>query len=564
MKFSDFTQSSPPAANDWVAGFLSAGGAGSNRRFRASEIFEAASNIGIGIGALTNAGIIYAGTVTPDASEAVGLQLSPQFAPVTCGSVYGIALVGNLTNGSVTYTNLRAFRAETWIKGGSVTVTNAYSIWIDPQTIGSTLNRSLYVAGGTSEFDGFTIIQSLALGTTGTDPGTGNIALPAGAQLNWNSGAVTLTESSSNIIISSPNNGGLIVQNTNAGSFGAFITLDAASGSPAASDIAGHIFFAGRDTGSPDNNSQNYGEISVTIGDPTAGSEDSTMTFSTLVAGAASNWSHGFGAIWPASDGAMSVGLGGVGWGAVYISANGFLDFGNNDVRFTHSTDLVTVSGGGIVLAAGTTSFAPLKFNSGTNTTSPLNGMMEFDGQALFFTPDDSDRRIIPAMAVIRQHATFTLTSTTSYQKLFNGSANGAIVLQIGTYYFEAMVSLNTMSATSGNAAFSVAAGTATITNSLIAWHAIDAATTGSGGAAFQSGMVRSNQTGATTTNMATAAVTTEMQFWVRGSFEVSVAGTVIPSISLQTANAAVVQIGSYFMAWRAGADTLTNQGNWS
>ena len=41
---------------------------------------------------------------------------------------------------------------------------------------------------------------------------------------------------------------------------------------------------------------------------------------------------------------------------------------------------------GGIVLATGSTTIAPIKMVAGTNLTTPVAGVMEFDGTDLFFT----------------------------------------------------------------------------------------------------------------------------------------------------------------------------------
>jgi hypothetical protein len=159
----------------------------------------------------------------------------------------------------------------------------------------------------------------------------------------------------------------------------------------------------------------------------------------------------------------------------------------------------------------------------------------------------------------IRQHATYTLSNSASVQKLFNGSTNGALTLPVGTYIFECLASLTSMSGTSGNAAFSIANGTGTATNFLFYWTAVDGATATA--AAWSSGDA---VTSATPAAMATAATNTTMQFWVRGSFEVSGAGTVIPSIQLANASAAVVAIGSYFTCERIGAAATVTNGNWS
>src|SRR5574343_1116983 len=50
--------------------------------------------------------------------------------------------------------------------------------------------------------------------------------------------------------------------------------------------------------------------------------------------------------------------------------------------------------------------------------------------------------------------ADYTLTSTTSAQKLFNNTTNGRLTLPTGVYEFECFIYLTTMSATSGNGQF--------------------------------------------------------------------------------------------------------------
>ena len=54
------------------------------------------------------------------------------------------------------------------------------------------------------------------------------------------------------------------------------------------------------------------------------------------------------------------------------------------------------------------------------------------------------------------------------------------------------------------------------------------------------------------------------MQVSIRGTFRVTVSGTIIPSIALVTAATAVVAVGSYFRCRIAGGSGATNVGNWS
>jgi len=140
---------------------------------------------------------------------------------------------------------------------------------------------------------------------------------------------------------------------------------------------------------------------------------------------------------------------------------------------------------------------------------------------------------------------------------LFNGSTNGAISLATGSYMFDCMFSLSSMSATSGNAGFSIANGTGTAGAFLMNWSAIDAVAGAIG--AWSSGI---SVTGATPAAMATATTATVLQAMVFGSFEITGAGTIIPSIQLANAALAVVAVGSYFICRRIGDSTTVSMGN--
>lgn len=138
----------------------------------------------------------------------------------------------------------------------------------------------------------------------------------------------------------------------------------------------------------------------------------------------------------------------------------------------------------------------------------------------------------------------YTLTSTTSQQKLFNlgTSSGGAVLLEAGIYKTRIQLYITSMSTTAGNGTFSIlGAGTATLGKSMQHSVGIDSATPTN----------TSTQTGAwsintVTNNMATNATGPAMAVTIEGILHVTVAGTVIPSIALTTAAAAVVNAPSY------------------
>ena len=159
----------------------------------------------------------------------------------------------------------------------------------------------------------------------------------------------------------------------------------------------------------------------------------------------------------------------------------------------------------------------------------------------------------------IKLASNYTLTSTTASQKLFNTTTNGALTLATGTYEFEALIYVASMSATSGNATVSIlGAGTATLTG--IMQQAIGGDNATPTNAVAQGGAVSTTAS----TQTATAGTATNLYVSLRGTFRVTASGTIIPSISLTTAAAAIVQAGSYFKCAKIGESGDNTKGSWS
>lgn len=159
---------------------------------------------------------------------------------------------------------------------------------------------------------------------------------------------------------------------------------------------------------------------------------------------------------------------------------------------------------------------------------------------------------------MLRQDGTRNLTSQTASQALFD-AAYDTLTLPVGTYRFEAMLYLTAMSATSGNLLLNVL-GAGTAVTAAWLWHAlgIDAVTPTA--AATQTGSFAI--TSSSVASIVTAGVGTAMGVRVEGMFEVTTAGTLIPSVSLVTSAAATVAVGTYFWAERiSSSTTLTSIG---
>jgi hypothetical protein len=145
--------------------------------------------------------------------------------------------------------------------------------------------------------------------------------------------------------------------------------------------------------------------------------------------------------------------------------------------------------------------------------------------------------------------ATYTGSSQTALQKLFNTPSNGSFTAVAGiTYEFECQFSLSSMSGSSGTFSFGFL-GTATFTSLFyIAMTRKSAATVIS-------------STVATITAITASDTTTTGIAYIRGTLRVNAAGTIIPAFGLGVAAAAVVGVNSFFKIWPIGTNTFTSKG---
>ena len=194
-----------------------------------------------------------------------------------------------------------------------------------------------------------------------------------------------------------------------------------------------------------------------------------------------------------------------------------------------------------------------------TLTSDPLGsattGTLEFTTPAFYLTPATSQRGAVLVDQYIIQTSPYTLTSQTAAQKLFNAVSNGTVTLVAGTYEFDCVFSLSSMSSSSGSFGFAFGGG-ATI--SQYWWSSANKATL----ATAAGGQVTYNT--AANTAIATATTATVAFARIGGLVTVTVAGTLIPQVSLGVAAAAVVGAGSYFKIRALGDSAATSSGNWS
>jgi hypothetical protein len=191
--------------------------------------------------------------------------------------------------------------------------------------------------------------------------------------------------------------------------------------------------------------------------------------------------------------------------------------------------------------------------------TTAEAGALEYDATCMYGTVDAGNRGVLPCMNIIRLTADYTLANSAAEQKLFNASTNGRLTLETGAYVFQCIASISSLSATSGNGAFDIlGAGTAVLTDVLYNSVGVDGLTAT---AATQTGSTMIQ--GQSPASQQTAGTGATWSFRNFGTFEVTTAGTIVPSVTLVTAAAGIVRAGSMFLCYRIGpsaAATLVGQ----
>lgn len=233
-----------------------------------------------------------------------------------------------------------------------------------------------------------------------------------------------------------------------------------------------------------------------------------------------------------------------------------------NVIQNTSGDTVLTLTNGHMELPPGSTTQAPIDFDgSGSLVTTPIGGAIEYDGKVFYISPEASNRGVVAVEYAIILTGTNTLTSQTGVQPIFDGGggpANGALTLPVGTYEFECSYALTGMSTgTSGSFGFALG-GTATKTEgwTSIAQKASNTLATAAAGNTAFSTAANTALTPNSTNSAGTALI--------KGVFRITVAGTIIPQVSLTVASAAVVQANSYFKCKPIGASGFVSVGQWA
>ena len=246
-----------------------------------------------------------------------------------------------------------------------------------------------------------------------------------------------------------------------------------------------------------------------------------------------------------------------VGVGTTNFGLNGTLSLQDSDLLIHNGTHYDQITGPRTQLNSdwnATTGVSAIlnkptivnKIIGGTGVTlSPSNGIGTV-------TVNIDTSTVYPTERFINLTGIHTLASQTGVQPLFDsdgGPTGGLISLGTGTYLFECDFYLKSVDG--GNNGFGFAlGGNATKTEG---WQAI--ATKGSGVTTPRS----PNMSWNTSANVQlTRSNGNECTAQIKGTIRITVAGTIIPQVSLENAAAAIVQPNSYFKVSRIGSATTS------
>jgi hypothetical protein len=234
-------------------------------------------------------------------------------------------------------------------------------------------------------------------------------------------------------------------------------------------------------------------------------------------------------------------------------------------IKTVNSTTLLgsgNLAVGDVVGPGSATDNAIVRFDSTTGKLVQNSAAtVSDDGIIRSATNSGANAVSVPLVNWMQLIADYTLTSAGTEQKAFNTTTNGTLTLPTGVYYFDCWLYLTTMSATSGNLAFDpIGAGTAVTDR----WGQTTVGVDNSTGLATATQSGSASVTQQTTASAVGAGTGTNYFARHSGMFRISTGGTIIPSVTLVTANAAVVKAGSWFRIQKIGESSETSVGAWT
>lgn len=217
---------------------------------------------------------------------------------------------------------------------------------------------------------------------------------------------------------------------------------------------------------------------------------------------------------------------------------------------------------GDVVGPASATDLAIARFDTTTGKLlQDSKATVDDEGAIRSATNAGANPVAVPLVNYIHQVADYNLANSISEQQIFNQTTNGRLTLPAGYYRFKAFIVLTGMSATSGSFAFDpIGAGTAVADRFAYDSYGLDNSTQPNAVLAISGVGSFTQETGA---NVVLAGTGTGARATLQGVFRITTGGTIIPSLKLSTASAAVTKAGSHFIIEKIGESGEARVGNW-
>jgi len=219
---------------------------------------------------------------------------------------------------------------------------------------------------------------------------------------------------------------------------------------------------------------------------------------------------------------------------------------------------------------AGTTTTATFDLDPGVLLTTPFTGAFEFEGKSLYFTPNGTERGVLQAAQMYQLNADRTGISAliTTIQSLFGK----AVAVQAGTrYQYELNLTLtfNASANLARTIQYALGGGATLTAHEYEVISTIVNPSTTPTAANLMSNRITTGFSTLVAVTASSAVVSVANTLRIRGSFDVSVAGTVDFSFGLSAAQPAGSTItalaGNNVSLWPVGATGADTQiGNWT
>lgn len=269
-------------------------------------------------------------------------------------------------------------------------------------------------------------------------------------------------------------------------------------------------------------------------------------------------------ALQPTTTGGLTLGSTLNRWDGLWLQANSKIRFGSGTVYLGHGTDTLTFNNLQLITTTGTTTYAPILVTAGTNLTTAVAGSIEYDGKAAYFTPQGTQRGVVPAVQTFRLNADLAGSNATGNQKIFGKD----VTVSGSTVYAFRMRFV--LSKTAGTTSHTISvgllgSGTATVNNILTQFFENSVA-----GAAGSATAVTRIVGTASANTVLTGGLTTASSvhsFLIEGTISINAGGTLIPTYALSAApgGAYSTLAGSYIEIWPIGASGAdVNVGTWA